>query len=116
MKRTVQTHAYDWLIETKAAEDFGRLSALAYARVLRAAARQNCVQATIPKHGEKAAVLASDRDCEEWTATVPLENLISDYLRDCIEFDAPTCLDETAAMLERMAAKARRLQSQMKDK
>lgn len=116
MKRTIHPQAYEWLAKTKAAEEFGPLSALSYARTLRADARQNCLDAAVPKRGEPAAAVASDRDCDQWMVRVPLEKLIADYLLDCVNFDQAECLNEAAAMLERMAAKARRLQTRLKDR
>lgn len=113
MKRWLSPTAFEWLADVKAAEDYGRKAALAFAAPLRADVRRVDLRAGAETYHPPYAI-AGDQDFTEWTVEVSLERLVSDWIKNCAEAGDAAALDRTIAMLDALAARARKARSKVR--
>lgn len=114
VKVTIKDGAFDWMTETRAAQEYGTRAAKAFAKVMRTEMRSFWLCCDHVLDGsDNPHIAAHDSQGTDWIVYVPLEPLLNKCARFSFDCDQPEALDNMIGVLERSLKKARRLRAKL---
>lgn len=103
-KHEIPKTGFNWIAETKFAEDYGQKAANAFAQLMRQASRDNNLW--FGSIDGVPSVLCGDRDYTDWKIKETFENLLYEYIKNAVYLKKPKHLTEILAVLQMASAKA----------